>query len=162
MSEDLKKALIEDYEEKTEENTEEKKGRKGEENKPLAEYHIGLGGAKLIIYPEKIAIRGITDSKDIPINHISNIQVKKWTSKIIIHTTSGAKEVIVLGIGTLKVNVEEIEELINSLVAESKQSELLSQQKRSPLDDLEKLAELKEKEIITQEEFDKKKKEILG
>jgi len=162
---DFKKSLLGDFEANTEENT-EAIAQKGEnnsiENKPLAEYYIGLGGAKLIIYPERIVIAGITNSKDIPINHISNIEVKKWTSKIVIHTTAGKKEEIILGIGTWKVKVGEIEELINSLIAKSKKSELPRQRRESSLDDLEKLAELKEKGIITQEEFDKKKKEILS
>ena len=52
-------------------------------------------------------------------------------------------------------NAKKVEEIVISKIGKSTNS-------NSNIDDLEKLAKLKDKGIITQEEFDKKKKQVLG
>lgn len=51
---------------------------------------------------------------------------------------------------------------LQEYVASYKSKATVPQQRSSSIEELEKLAELKEKGIITQEEFDAKKKQILG
>jgi len=77
----------------------------------------------------------------------------------------GKNKIKINGRGTLLAEVEMPKpwaEKVQTFITEEIQSSKDSQSSPSSINDLEKLSDLKDKGIITQEEFDLKKKEILG
>ncbi|MFC2153869.1 SHOCT domain-containing protein [Candidatus Altiarchaeota archaeon] len=140
-------------------------------------------GGNLILKGDKVIIErkgalafmthGPKGNKEISIESISAIELKKpgWTSGYIGFSFHGGKEHTkgfftthedensVLFLKNHEKGMVAIKELIEERIKGLKKGE---EPKKSGLDDLEKLAELKEKGIITQEEFEAKKKQILN
>lgn len=142
----------------------------------------GMNG-QLELLEEKIRIKrqgfmslltqGLKGDKEILIKQISSIQFKKVAS-----FTSGYIQFAFLGGGETKgglfdavddentimfnkrqqTSFEEIKSMIESRISEIENQKITNES----INDLEKLAELKEKGIITEEEFSAKKKQILG
>ena len=154
-------------------------------NKPMEEKIIkkalGIGG-QLELLENKVRIKrkgalafmsgkGFKGDKEIFIKDISSIQFKKagfTTNGYIQFAFYGGQETkggiwnatkdenTIMFNSSHQKEFEEIKSMIDEMKARPEG------ERKSGLDDLEKLAELKQKGIITQEEFDKKKKEILG
>jgi hypothetical protein len=77
----------------------------------------------------------------------------------------GKNKIKINGKGTLLAEIEMPKpwaEKVQTFITEEIQSSKGSSSPTSSIDDLEKLAELKDKGVITQEEFEQKKKQILG
>ena len=142
----------------------------------------GLNG-QLQLFENKIRItrkgftafttHGLKGDKEIFISQISSIQLKKvslLTNGYIQFTFVGGQETkggifdAAQDENTIMFNKKQeptfikIKEAIEEKIASLNKSTA----KSSELDELEKLAELKEKGIITEEEFNAKKKQILG
>ncbi len=119
----------------------------------------------LVIYDDHVSIEhSVLGNNTVPFSQITGCQVK---------VTAVAIPVISKGLATLKVfsKGEQVIEAKLMTVAEAKKAEeiineLISKSSDNPsnsgISDLEKLAELKEKGVITSEEFDLKKKQLLG
>ena len=116
--------------------------------------------------------QGLKGDKDILIKEISSIQFKKvgWTPGYIQFAFRGGQE-SKGGIWDADKDENTITFInpqepafvkIKEAIEEKMRSMGKSETKTSDLDQLEKLAELKEKGIITEEEFNAKKKQILG
>jgi hypothetical protein len=116
--------------------------------------------------------QGLRGDKDILLNQISSIQFKDPST-----FTNGFIQFSFLGGaehkgGLLDATKDENTVFFNASqsedfkyfkkMIEDKIQEFSKPESRSSLEDLEKLAELKEKGIITEEEFNAKKKQILG
>lgn len=95
----------------------------------------------------------------LPLNQISAYTTKKWFSTIAVATSSGMTKFALIG------NYQEIDEVLAKLINERQMSQTAQvpqeQTGSSNLDELKKLKELLDAGIITQEEFDVKKKELL-
>jgi hypothetical protein len=126
-------------------------GKKPQED-PL--YQTSYMGFWIKIYPNRIDFKAGAGSQSIPLNQIASVQLGSmgiW--QITLESTGGKK----YAIPTSK--KKEVQEEIYKAQA------LLpgnNQQPTSVADEIAKLNELKEKGILTQEEFDKKKKQLLG
>lgn len=99
----------------------------------------------------------------LPIHMISSYSTRKIFSTIAITTTSG-----VIKFGLIK-NYKEIGEVLSTLINQRQENTevtqatpIITQQPTSNLDELKKLKELLDMGIISQEEFDVKKKQLLG
>ena len=116
---------------------------------------------------------GLRGDKEILIKQISSIQFKNagaLTSGYIQFAFLGGKEAkggllqaakdenTIMFSKAQQSDFEEIKSMIEKRIAEPEGKGT----SRSEIDDLEKLAELKEKRIISEEEFNAKKKQILG
>lgn len=93
---------------------------------------------------------------DLQISAISSIGTGEAFDSLAIATSSGRI------IFTFVKNRQEIYEVINKLINEIKPQEVLQTGKISNLAELTELKNLLDAGVITQEEFDKKKKQILG
>ena len=120
------------------------------------------------------ATQGLKGNKEIFINQISSTQLKKagnFTNGYIQFAFLGGQESkgglfnatmdenTVMFRKNKNQEFEEIKEMIEKKIADNQKG---SNNKSDSLDDLEKLKELKDKGIITEEEFNKKKKQILN
>jgi predicted Zn-dependent peptidase len=106
------------------------------------------------VYPNRIDFKAGIGSQSIPINQVASVQLGMmgvW--QITLESTGGKK----YSIPTTK--KKEVQEAIYNAQADFARN---SQPQTSVADEITKLNELKEKGIITQEEFDKKKKQLLG
>ena len=154
-------------------------------NKGLIKEVTGFNG-QLELYDHKIIIKrkgtwafighGLKGDKEILIKHISSIQFKKHDfatrgyiqfafiggteSKRGIFDATHDENSIMFDRNQEK-DFYEIKEMIESKILES-QGLIQNKPKDSNLNELEKLAELMDKGIITEEEFQAKKKQILG
>ena len=118
--------------------------------------------------------RGLVDvrSVDIPYSKINSIRVERGLlgrfygfGDVIIMSGNDVVGEAIKGIISPENLKEDIQERINNKENKGSYQSLPShthEAKRDGLDQIEKLAELKEKGIITEEEFDLKKKKLLG
>lgn len=120
----------------------------------------------LVIYEDRVAVElkmlGTHKANTLLKEQITGVEVKTTMAAIPI-LSPGAATVKVYGTGNQKVEAPFVK------LAEAKQAEeliLAMMNKKSgglsDADELEKLSQLKEKGILTQEEFDTKKRQILG
>jgi hypothetical protein len=142
----------------------------------------GLGGARLLLFQDSVRIerkgfgsmllQGLKGDKDIQISSISAIQFKKvgtFTSGYIQFSFFGGSETK-LGLmdatkdeNTVMFNLKQQPEFENIKVAiEKRRNTSTNKVVCSGIDDLVKLAGLRDKGIITSAEFEAKKKQILG
>lgn len=106
------------------------------------------------IYPNRIDFKAGVGSQSIPINQIASVQLGMMgIMQIILETTGGKKYSIPTN------HKKEVQAAIYDAQARSTQNNNFP---TSAADEIAKLNDLKEKGIITQEEFDKKKKQLLG
>lgn len=126
--------------------------RSSSEETPL--YETNYVGFWIKVYPNRVDFKAGAGSESIPINQIASVHLAMMgIMKVTIETAGGKK----YQIPTTK--KKEVQQAIYN--AQSKASAPI-QSKSSDADELMKLNELKEKGILSQEEFDKKKKQILG
>lgn len=96
---------------------------------------------------------------DLPLDSVSAVSMSSFKG-IAIGTSSG--RIVFKGIG----NRDEIYEAVNKLIIERQEKASAAQSKKETplggLDELKKVKELLDAGIITQEEFDAKKKQLLG
>ncbi|MBI2593259.1 SHOCT domain-containing protein [Candidatus Daviesbacteria bacterium] len=120
----------------------------------------------LIVYEDKVSIEmsllGSHNENSLPYSQITGCEVKTTMAEIPI-LSKGAATVKVYGLGDQKLEApfvtlkeaKKAKELIDARVGKGNAQS-------GGVGDLEKLAELKDKGIITQEEFEQKKKQLLG
>src|SRR5258706_6822106 len=118
----------------------------------------------LIVYEDKVSIEmsvlGSHNENSLPYSQITGCEVKTTMAEIPL-LSKGAATVKIYGLGDQKLeaslvilkDAKKAKELIDQRIGKSNSS--------SSVDDLEKLAILKDKGIITQAEFDTKKKQLL-
>jgi hypothetical protein len=126
--------------------------RKKPQEEPI--YQTSNMGFWIKVYPNRIDFKSGVGSQSIPINQIASVQLAGiGVMKITLETTGGKT----YSIPTNK--KKEVQEAIYNTQTRLAGS---SQHQTGIADEITKLNELKEKGIITLEEFDKKKKELLS
>jgi hypothetical protein len=121
------------------------------QEKPL--YETSYVGFWIKVYSNRVEFKAGVGSQSIPINQIASVQLPMmgiW--KITLETTGGKK----YAIPTSK--KKEVQQAIYDAQSRVDKNE----SKPDTSEEISKLNELKEKGILTQEEFDKKKKLLLG
>jgi len=112
-------------------------------------------GSTVKVYPTHVEWGFLFKKQSVPINQIASVELGiPLYAQVVIETTGGKKLKIPVGIG----EKNKLKDAIYSAQSGG------GQRKDTPseINDLEKLAELKEKGVITEEEFQQKKKQILG
>ena len=121
---------------------------------------------QLVIYEDKVVIElqgfGVHNVNFLSYNQITGVDVKTTMAKML--GFGGAATVTIFGTGNQKLEAKMVkiedakksQELINAQIGKQKDNST------SGINDLEKLAELKDKGIITEAEFNQKKKHLLG
>ena len=122
--------------------------------------------AKNVLTVTETTIRGIAKpgkNIEIPVDKITSISESKKTSAVIVATASGKQSFHWLE------NYEQICKEIQNLIAEQKskmntpvQTTIMQEVPQSNADELKKFKELLDSGVISQEEFDAKKKQLLG
>ena len=127
-------------------------GSKTPREEPL--FKTSYMGFWINIYPNRVEFKSGVGSKSIPINEIASIQLSMFgVGKITLETAGGTK----YSIPTHKKKA--VQQAIYDAQAQLGKG---NQPKTSDADEITKLNELKEKGVLTQKEFDQKKKQILG
>ena len=127
-------------------------GTKETQEEPL--YKSNYMGFWINVYPNRVEFKSGAGRQSMPINQIASVQLAMMgIMKITLESTGGKK----YDIPTLK--KKEVQQAIYDAQARFTGS---NQIQSSGADELEKLSALKDKGIITQEEFDQKKKQLLG
>jgi len=124
--------------------------------KPIEEplYKTSFGGFWIRVYSNRVDFKAGAGSESVPINQIASVHLAViGIMKITLETTGGKK----YNIPTHK--KKEVQQAIYQAQARLTKN---SSQKPTNTDELIKLNELREKGIISQDEFDLKKKQILG
>lgn len=117
-------------------------------------YQTSYMGFWIKVYPDRVDFKAGAGSESIPINQIASVhQAMMGIMKVTIETTGGKK----YNVPTSK--KKEVHRAIYDAKSKAGGSKNVS---LSDADELSKLNDLKEKGILTQEEFDKKKKQVLG
>lgn len=100
-----------------------------------------------------------TDVKDIPLKSITNIEIDAGflTTKIWIITAGGKTDVIL----DKKEKANKLKDVINDAISNS-DKDLSADKKVNVYEQLEKLANLKEKGVLTEEEFKIQKERLLS
>lgn len=118
-----------------------------------------------IIYEDRVSVEligfGVHNVNSLPFSQITGVELK--TTYASIFGSGGMANVTVFGVGDQKIissvaplsDAKKVEELIRSKIGKK------NSEGTSSADELEKLSTLKDKGIITEEEFTKKKKQIL-
>ena len=92
----------------------------------------------------------------LPLNQISAYATKKWNSTIVVATSSGLTKFALIA------NYKEIGDVLSKLISNRQENTAKAGSTNSNMDDLVKLKNLLDSGIITQEEFDAKKNQLLG
>lgn len=105
-------------------------------------------------------VYGCTASKervDLPLDSISSVSTG-WPSRIVISTASGSISF------SLMANKDDLHECISKLLMqrESKSAQVIIENKSSNANELKEYKELLDSGVISQEEFDAKKKQLLN
>ena len=113
-------------------------------------------GSSVKVYANRIEIKLLIQKITIPINSIASVDlVMPGYAGIKLETTGGKKYKIPVMLGQKK----KLQEAINQ--AQCGQGKPVEIKESNKLDDLERLADLKEKGVISEKEFEAKKKTIL-
>ena len=120
-------------------------------------FNVGTLGFRVIVYSNRIEYKPIFGKKIIPLNKINDIEIPPvWgTSWVNIVLNSGEKIQITVGTN----NVKKFISVVSDLLEKNKNVSSIS---TNALDELEKLAKLKDKGVVTQKEFNLKKKQLLN
>ena len=106
------------------------------------------------VYKDKIVLNLIVSKTVIPISQISSVDGgNPMLGKVFVETTGGKRYGLPIFITARGKFLEAVDKARSSLTSDSS--------KRN-LDELERLADLRDKKIITEEDFNNKKKQILG
>lgn len=92
----------------------------------------------------------------LPLNQISAYATKKRNSTIVVATSSGVTKFALIA------NYKEIGDVLSKLISNRQENTTKAGSTNSNMDDLVKLKNLLDSGIITQEEFEAKKKQLLG
>lgn len=110
-------------------------------------------GSKVQVYSDRLVYKMFFTQKTIPLDQIASIDpVISGYAGVKIETTGGKKITIPVGLGS--------KEKLEQVIFQAKRGGNATQS--SGIQDLEKLAELKAKGLVTEEEFNQKKKQLLG
>lgn len=125
-----------------------------------------MSTAKNALTITETTIRGIAKrgkNIEIPLDKITSISASKKTSAVVVATASGKQSFHWLE------NYEQICKEIQNLISEQKnkanmpvQTTIMQEVPQSNADELKKFKELLDSGVISQEEFDAKKKQLLG
>lgn len=130
-------------------------GNKEPQSKEEPLYQASYLGFWIKVYPNRVEFKAGVGSQSIPITQIASVQLGMMgIAQITLESTGGQKYVI----NTMK--KKEVQQAIYD--AQAKSSGNNNAPQTSAADELTKLNELKEKDILTQDEFDQKKKQLLG
>jgi len=128
----------------------------GNKNKPKEEplFKNNYLGFWINVYPNRVEFKSGVGSKSIPINEVASIQLSMLgVGKITLETAGGKK----YSIPTNK--KKEVQQAIYDAQAALAGG---STSKTTPADEIAKFSDLKDKGIITEKEFEQKKKQLLG
>ncbi len=120
--------------------------------KPL--YETSYAGFWIKVFPNRIEFKAGVGSQSIPINQIASVQLPMmgiW--KITLETTGGKK---------YAVPTSKKKEVQKAIYEAQSQFSGNGRATEDVTGEIVKLNDLKEKGILSQEEFDKKKKQLLG
>ncbi len=117
--------------------------------------------SELVVTDKRVYGNGLFGKRvDLPIDSISSVGTTSWLSGIMVFTSSGAIKFFLLK------NYQEIHSAISDLLMKRQNERVtitnIPSANNSTADELKKFKELLDIGAITQEEFDAKKKEILG
>lgn len=113
-------------------------------------YETNYLGSSVKVFPDRVVFKMLFKETSIPVHQISSVELGIMGHMQVIIETSGGKK---YKIPTTKKN--EVREAIYKAQSGSETSN------NNVADEIKKLSDLKEKGIITQEEFDRKKKQLL-
>ncbi|HEX7017423.1 MAG TPA: SHOCT domain-containing protein [Patescibacteria group bacterium] len=117
-------------------------------------YETSYMGSNIKVFPNKLVFKMMGIEQSIPIGQIASVELGMpmlW--QIVVETTGGKK---------YKIPTRKKKE-VQQAIYDAQASVGASQGSSSSLaDELEKLNDLVEKGVLTKEEFDKKKKELLN
>ena len=125
-------------------------GKKPQQEEPI--YQTSFMGFWIKVYPTRVDFKTTYGSQSVPLNQVASVEAGMQFSLV---TTGGKKYIIPVPTGKKK----EVQRAIIDAQAHLTSG---SPSQVSAADELEKFHELKEKGIITQEEFNRKKKDLLG
>lgn len=109
-------------------------------------------GSKVVVYDNRLEWKFLLSKESIPINQIASVDITiPLYAGVVIETTGGKKYKIPVKFCHKK----RLEEAIY-------QAQGGFSKEKEGIDSLGKLADLRDKKIITEEEFNAKKKQILG
>lgn len=112
-------------------------------------------GSKVIVHDNRLEWKMLFQKQSIPINQIASVDTTiPLYAGVVIETTGGKKY-------RIPVKLSDKKKLEEAIYKAQEKSQATNSGKSNNLNDLEKLAELKKKGIITKEEFEAKKKKIL-
>ncbi len=117
-------------------------------------YQTSYMGFWIKVYPNRVDCKSGLGSQSIPINQIASVQIARMGVFQVTLETSGGKK---YSIPTNK--KKEVQQAIYD--AQARFAAESGKPQTSVADEIMKLNELKEKGIISQEEFEKKKKQLL-
>ena len=113
-------------------------------------------GSKVRVFADHVEWKMLLQSKSVPINQIASVELGiPMYAQVVIETTGGKKFKIPVALGQKKA----LQDAILSQMGKGTGSTAVG---TSSLDELKKLGELKQSGVITDEEFEKKKRELLG
>lgn len=120
-----------------------------------------IKGSKITITDKNISGRTVWGKQVVlPLHQVSAYATRKFLSKITVATSSGTVGFVLID------NYQEIADVLQKLLNEIQEKTSIqttsAPTQTSNLGDLEKLKDYLDKGIITQEEYDAKKREILG
>lgn len=118
-------------------------------------YETNYMGSKVLVFNDKLVWRFMLKEQTIPISQIASVNLElPMYAGVTVETTGGKKyKIPVNAFGGKKKELQEAIYKAQSLINKAGGS--------SSADELEKLASLKDRGIITSEEFDLKKKKLL-
>lgn len=124
---------------------------------------------RFIVYEDKVEIGismlGIHNTNTLTFQQITGVEVKTTMAKVPL-LSPGAATVTIYATGNQKLEAHMVKledaKKAEAFINEKLASNSKGQNGSSDMNNLEKLAELKDKGVITQEEFDQKKKQLLG
>ncbi len=122
------------------------------EEQPL--YEASVMGSRARVYKNRIELKRLGENESIPLNQIASVQLGTMGQRTVIIETTGGKKYTTA--------VKDKKALRQAIISAMESDKPQTSTAPSPTDELEKLADLKEKGIITQADFDAKKKQLLG
>lgn len=112
-------------------------------------------GSTVKVFPTHLEWSMLFKKQSVPINQIASIELGvPMYAQVVIETTGGKKFKVPVGLGE--------KNKLRDAIYQAQNPTQTAPGQQSSVNDLEKLAELKEKGVITQEEFEAKKKQLLG
>jgi hypothetical protein len=130
-----------------------KKSDQPNDEQPL--YESSVVGGKAKVYKSRLDLKRLGENESIPLNQIASVKLGPMGQRTVIVETAGGKKYTAIA---------KDKNALRQAIVSAMESGLPQPNLAVPsaTDELEKLAALKEKGIITQADFDAKKKQLLG